>query len=288
MNYKFSEKYNLIKRIGSGSFGDVYLLKDKQTKINIASKIEDFEGKKTKLECEKKIYSILHKDKVVNIPKIYNFLKTNKYHILNMELLGESLDKLFDNNNKVFNTNTVLKLGIEITKIIKNIHNCGIIHRDIKPNNFMVGEKDKSKIFIMDFGLSKIYIKNDKHIEFITDKNIVGTARYISTNIHNGFEPSRRDDLESIIYMLIYFIKGKLPWQGLKKDKHKKQIEKIKEIKMSTNIEILCEDIPKCFYEYLKYIKKLDFYDKPDYDFLINLFINEAINLNLDLKFSWI
>ena len=288
MNYKFSDKYDLVKRIGSGSFGDVYLLKDKETQLNIASKIEDFIGKKTKLEFEKKIYNILHKNNIICIPKIYNFLKTNKYHILNMELLGESLDVLFENNNKVFDISTVLKLGIEITHIIKNLHQSDIIHRDIKPNNFMIGKHDKSKIYIMDFGLSKIFIKNDKHIQFSTDKHIVGTARYISTNIHSGIEPSRRDDLESIIYMLIYFLKGKLPWQGLKKDKQKKQIEKIKEIKMCTSIEKLCKKIPKCFYEYIKYVKKLDFYDEPDYNYLINLFIAESITLKKELQYCWV
>lgn len=290
-NKIFQNYYELLKKIGSGSFGDVYMCKDIEKDVIMASKVEDLKGSSTKLELERKLYGRLHKSKNEYVPKIYNFIKTKKYHIMNMELLGKSLDKIFYDNNNKFDIGTVLKLGIEFVNILESLHECNIIHRDIKPNNFMAGLDDEKKVYIMDFGLAKIFIKNNKHISYKTDKNIVGTARYISTNIHLGLEPSRRDDLESIAYMLIYFLKGRLPWQGLKKSEKcskTSQIDKIKEVKTSTSVEKLCENIPDCFCNFLKIIKNLEFYEKPNYDELRNILLNESINNNIELKYCWI
>ena len=227
-NKIFQNYYELLKKIGSGSFGDVYMCRDIEKDIIMASKVEDLKGSTTKLELERKLYGKLHKNKNIYIPKIYNFIKTKKYHIMNMELLGKSLDKIFLECNSKFDLGTVLKLGIEFVNIMESLHESNIIHRDIKPNNFMVGLNENDKLYIMDFGLAKIFMKNNKHISYRTDKNIVGTARYISTNIHLGLEPSRRDELESIGYMLIYFLKGRLPWQGLKKSEKNSKISQNK------------------------------------------------------------
>ena len=130
---------------------------------------------------------------------------------------------------------------------IKVVHNNYHIHRDIKPDNFVMGINDyQKKVFLIDFGLSKKYKSQSKgtHIPFRTDKNITGTARYCSINTHNGFEQSRRDDLESIGYVLIYFLKGILPWQGLKIEKNDDHYLAISEKKKSTTIEELCEGYP--------------------------------------------
>ena len=238
---KLSDIYTIINKLGSGSFGDVYLLQDYKKKL-YAGKIEDRNKENVRLREEQYIYDILHKNGVTNgIPKIYKFLQTTESNILVMELLGYSLDELFIKHNKLFDFQTTVKLGLKILEIIESIHNAGIIHRDIKPSNFMVGLNENSdSIYIMDFGLSKQYIHKNKHIKLKSERSLVGTARYASINVHMGIEPSRRDDLESIGYMLIYFLKGCLPWQGLKKNENVDSIQLIGDKKMCTGVDKLC------------------------------------------------
>ena len=163
-----------------------------------------------------------------------------------------------------------------MTELLEQLHNSGFIHRDIKPNNFMLdSQNNPNNIYIMDFGLSKRYRINNKnnHIKFRSGRSLIGTARYASCNMHMGMEPSRRDDLESVAYMLIYFVKGNLPWQGLKKISKNLNLEAIGEIKISTRSDVLCSNLPSCFRMYLDYCKNLGFYDEPNYDYLKGLFL---------------
>lgn len=285
----FKDIFKLREKIGSGSFGDVYRGKDIKRNIKIALKVEELDKKRkiSKLQIEHKIYKILHKNGVKSIPTIYDFIKTKKFHIMNMKLLGESLDVVFERYDRRFDLPTTLKLGMDMIDIMKDLHRSGIIHRDIKPNNFMIGRKHTDNLYIMDFGLSKQFMKGNKHIKLTTGRNLVGTARYAGLNVHYGIEPSRRDDIESIGYMLVYFMKGRLPWQGLKKDSKTKQLDRIKEVKMSTKVDKLCMGLPQCFVKFLKYIKSCEFYDEPDYDYLKDLFVSTAREKNIKLKYMW-
>jgi len=289
MNDKiFISNYELINKIGSGSFGEVYLVENKSDNKTYAAKIEEA-CNKNRLKSEYNIYKKVNKDnKNVGIPQIYNFIHTPDYNIMIMELMGPCLESMFEEYDKQFKLNTLFKIGLDMFNLIENFHKKGFIHRDIKPGNFIFNNKKPyDKLYIVDFGLSKPYIINGEHIESKFDRSLIGTARYCSQNIHWGFEPSRRDDLESICYILIYFFKGCLPWQGLKKDRKKTQVQKIGDKKNTVTHEMLCKDMPECFQLILDYVKTLKFEQKPDYNFIIDLLNKDIQKLNIKAQYEW-
>ena len=161
-----------------------------------------------------------------------------------------------------------VKYLISMIEIISRVHEAGVVHRDIKPENFMLSV-DK-RLHIIDFGLSRFYMKGEKHIINTCDKSIVGTMRYISTHIHDGNVYSRRDDIISIMYVTIYLLKGKLPWMGIVPQKgelaSKEDIVYAKKVK--TTVTELCEGIPYLFQKLLEYSYSLGFEDKPDYSYM--------------------
>lgn len=282
------DKFKLIKKLGSGSFGEVYMVQDtKDRKLFYAAKIEGRDVH-IKLKDEYKIYKKLQSGgNVQGIPKIKTYIETSKVSAIIMELLGNGLDYYLEKENGIFNLETVLTIGITCIDLLKKTHSLGIIHRDIKPNNFVLGKIDTDQLYIIDFGLSKQYISKGKHIELKEEKQLTGTPRYSSLNVHMGFEPSRRDDLESVGYMLIYFLKGKLPWQGAKKQKGIDHSKTIGRIKLYTSLEKLCDGLPNCFIEYLKYCRKMEFEETPDYVYLTNLFLQCVSDNSLNLQYSW-
>lgn len=283
----FQDKYRIIKELGSGSFGYVYEAILVETGEHAAIKVENKE-KSHKVENEYKIYTKLRRFYPLGgIPKVYEFIEAPKFNMMVMEILGDSLEDMLNKYNRKLELGTVLNLGVQIIKLLEVVHTRKYIHRDIKPSNFLLGRNKKNnQIYIMDFGLSKKYIKNESHISLRTNRSLVGTPRYASINMHMGLEPSRRDDLESVGYMLVYFLLGKLPWQGIKK-KGDSHIKEIGNVKISTPLNILCKDIPDCFKDYISYCRDLKFDEKPDYDMLRSLFKFEAKKRNLELKFQW-
>ena len=283
-------KYLILKKIGKGSFGTVYsgiiTLNQEKIAIKIEKKEKNSPGT---LEFETRRLLYLQGE---GIPKIYCYGNNQTHNILIQELLGRSLEDIFNSCNKKFSLKTVCVLGIEMLKRIRYVHSKHHIHRDIKPDNFMTGrDENENKIYIIDFGLAKKYFSTSKnsHIKFCTGKSLTGTARYCARNAHRGYEQSRRDDVESIGYVLMYFLLGSLPWQGLKIKQGEDQFQKIAEKKYNTTFEELCKGQPNEFLMYFKHVDSLEFEEEPNYDFLIGLFqemISKYCN-NCYYDFDW-
>ena len=275
------------KQLGKGGFGQLYLGRNIRENTLIAIKVEE-QVQRSHLTME---FQILKELQGEGIPKVYRLHNGHKHNYLLMQLLGKSLDKLFSDTNRKFSIETVSQIGYQMVQRIEYVHSKGYIHRDIKPGNFLIGKNlDCKKIYIIDFGLSKKYIdKNNNHILYKEGKGLTGTARYVSLNTHYGIEQSRRDDMEGIAYNLIYFAKGKLPWQGVKTKNKKEKHKKIMEFKEEYIPEKLCDGLPEEFPTLLKYARKLDFDEKPDYKNIKIMFKQLIISMNqeMDWKFDW-
>ena len=277
------------KQLGKGGFGQIYLGRSIHKNTLVAIKVEE-QIQRSHLTMEFQILKEMQGAE--GIPKIYDLHKGRKHNYLIMQLLGKSLDKLFTYTNRHFSIKTVSQIGYQMIQRIEYIHSRGYIHRDIKPGNFLIGKDNYSKtLYIIDFGLSKKYIdKNtNKHILYKEGKGLTGTARYVSLNTHYGIEQSRRDDIEGIAYNLIYFAKGKLPWQGVKTKNKKEKHKRIMEYKEIYKPDKLCDGLPEEFPTLLKYARKLDFDEKPDYK-NIKIMFNQLIlskNCVMDWKFDW-
>jgi casein kinase I isoform gamma-3 len=210
-------------------------------------------------------------------PKIYYFGSCGKYNALVMELLGPSLEDIFDLCERKFSLKTTIQCAIQMISRVEHVHSRNLIYRDIKPENFLLGYQKGPKanvIHLVDYGLSKEYIDSvsKEHIPFREGKPLTGTARYMSINTHLGHEQSRRDDLEALGYIFILFLKSTLPWQGLKADSAKERYELIGYTKRTIPIEKLCESLPSEFATYLRYVRRLYFEEKPNYSYLKKLF----------------
>jgi len=292
MELRVGKKYRLGRKIGSGSFSDIYLGTNMTTGEEVAIKLESVKTKHPQLLYESKIYKILHGG--LGIPNIRWYGVEGDYNVMVLDLLGPSLEDLFNYCGRRFNLKTVLMIADQLLCRLEYCHSKNFIHRDVKPDNFLIGLGKRAQIcHIIDFGLAKKYRdpKTHQHIPYRENKNLTGTARYASINTHIGIEQSRRDDLESLGYVLMYFTRGSLPWQGLKANTKKQKYEKIMEKKMSTPIEALCKGYPgeAEFRSYFEYCRALRFDDKPDYAYLKRLFKELFFRkgFQLDAMFDW-
>lgn len=283
-------KYRIIRKIGSGSFGDIYLGMSVQCGEEVAIKIESATARHPQLLYEYKLYRLLSGG--VGIPRIRYYGRERTYNTLVMDLLGPSLEDLFTFCSRHFTIKTVLMLVDQMIGRLEFLHLKCFIHRDIKPDNFLMGiGRHCNKLFLIDFGLAKKFRdpRTRIHIPYREDKNLTGTARYASINAHLGIEQSRRDDMESLGYVMMYFNRGSLPWQGMKANNKKQKYEKISEKKMSTPIEVLCKGFPAEFAMYLNYCRSLRFDEQPDYMYLRQLFriLFRTLNHQYDYTYDW-
>ena len=200
---------NAKKKLGSGAFGEIYYGINRKNKANVAIKLEPTKAKHPQIYSESKLYQALQSR--VGIPELYWSGTQGNYNILIIELLGPSLEVLFNSCNRKFSLKTTAMIADQMISRIQYVHSKNYIHRDIKPDNFLIGYGRKSTtIYIIDFGLAKRYRepKTGMHIPFRDGKSLTGTARYTSINTHLGIEQTRRDDLEAVGYVLVYFLRG--------------------------------------------------------------------------------
>lgn len=283
-------KFRVGHKIGSGSFGEIHLGTDVLTNEEVAIKLENVKTKHPQLLYESKLYRILQGG--TGVPNVKWFGVDGDYNVLVMDLLGPSLEDLFNFCSRRLSLKTVLMLADQMLNRIEYVHSKSFIHRDLKPDNFLMGlGRRANQVYIIDFGLAKKYrdTSTHQHIPYKENKNLTGTARYASTNTHIGIEQSRRDDLISLGYVLMYFLRGSLPWQGLKAGTKKQKYEKISEKKLSTPLEALCRGYPGEFAGYFQYCCSLQFDAKPDYSYLKRLFRELFIRegFQFDYVFDW-
>ena len=283
----FLSNYTTIEKIGSGAFGSIYKAKkgEELYALKFESRANDYEY----LEEEAIMMRYL---KCPQIPIIKCFGKCMEYNIMVMELLGDSLEYEI-NIKKKFSVKTVAMLGYQILNILEFIHDRHIIHRDIKPDNLLMGLKEKNAVlYLLDFGLAKKFRSSKTLMQypFIRKRKMTGTARYASIHAMEEMEQSRRDDLESTAYVLLYFLRGSLPWQGLKVKTKENRYKKILAKKKSIKSEILCETFPEEFKYLVDYTKNLGYTENPDYEKLRNNFLDlveKKMCRNFDFIYDW-
>jgi len=343
----------VIRQIGKGTTGKIYRCIDLNYNIPVAIKVETTAQNKSHLYEEYKMYKYL--SNVENIPRVYDFKTSDTNQIMVMELLGPSVDSMFRYCGKTFSMKTICMLAKRMIRLLESVHKKGVVYRDIKPENFVVGNvitlKDESiddkdndssstetnsipprhssyqhkfkkrkgkiysglspdfidsyldldssppqehplnQIYLLDFGLSEFFI--DRATRTHVQNRLrppCGTPRYMSIRTHQFRQQSRRDDLESLGYLLLYFLKkGNLPWQGITATDVKSMIYRIWDKKETIPLEKLFKDCPQQFITYMNYTRNLNFTEKPDYKYLIGLFdeILESIDETDDGIFDW-
>lgn len=267
-------RFKILKKIGEGGFGKVYKAIDtNNNNVEVALKLEDSTSKKKQLIYENAVYNILKNyNEFLNT---YYFNMCGNYYVLAIDYVKYNLNHV---KKKILkNPKLLCLLAMQLLHNIQIFHEKGIIHRDLKPENILY-DKNNNKLYIIDFGLcKKIRSSDNRHIKYYKNGNFLGTLRYCSIHAHQGICLSRRDDIESIAYIMIYLYTGSLPWQNIKHDDKKIKHKLILESKKNTTIDSICKDCPDVVKNLLYHARTLRFKERPLYSLFIDefrLFLN--------------
>lgn len=284
-----NDTYVVGDRLGQGSFGEVYFGVHKWSNRPVAIKLEPLEAKTRILEHEYNVYRHIYLPNS-GIGRCHYYGIEGDFAVLVIDLMGRSLGSLFKYCNYKFSLKTTLMIGDQMIHRLEYLHDCNFIHRDLKPDNMLIGKSNqKDRIHLIDYGLAKKYFNKGKHIPYRTGGKLVGTARYASVNSHLGYQLSRRDDMISLVYILIYFIKGRLPWQDAGGKTKEEKYDNIKRMKQNLTPTQICEGLPTGFQELLETAQAIEFNETPDYNKfkqIIKRMFNRN-NLTYDLVFDW-
>lgn len=284
--------YSVGKKIGEGSFGVIFDGMNMLNHLPVAIKFEPRKTEAPQLRDEYRAYKTLRGS--LGIPNVYYFGQEGLHLILVIDLLGPSLEDLFDWCGRKFSLKTTVMVAKQMLSRVQTIHERSLIYRDIKPDNFLIGRQGtptENLVYVVDFGMAKQYRDpvTMQHIPYRERKSLSGTARYMSINTHLGREQSRRDDLEALGHVFMYFLRGGLPWQGLKAQNNKQKYERIGEKKRSTRAQDLCAGFPPQFAEYMNCVRNMRFDEEPDYDYLRDLMTDalKSVDEKEDGEYDW-
>lgn len=259
-----------LKEIGHGAFGKVFLMQDPADNKQYAVKTESTESDVPQLAYEFKVYR-----KLVNIrgvPLAYALWTKEDTTCMAMQVLGPSLERC---SKRITQWDVMNWIGPKALRVIEEVHKRGFLHRDIKPENLLTGPNglDSREVYLVDYGLCKRFrMEANDHIPYREGKRLTGTVRYASIHTHLGEEQSRRDDLESLGYVMVYLIKHRLPWMGAGGKDKKEQHQRIMSLKINTPLDKLCEGLPSAFLHYFRHVRTLSFDQPPDYALLRGFF----------------
>ena len=260
-----ANKYQIEQKLGNGAFGSIYQGSNIRTREKVAIKMEANTSEQKSLKNETRVYQYLNG--CPGIPNIRWFGTDSNANYMVVDLLGPSLTDVIKNEGKL-SLQSITKIAIQIIDILQGIHDKGMVHRDLKPDNFLLHPtKGIDQIYLIDFGVCKTYLQSDtnEHIEMRKTNAMIGTPNFASLNAHQLLELSRRDDLESLVYTLLFLYLGNLPWtypQNMSREEMMKQkMELIED-----------QEIPSILVEMLNCVRKLEFNQRPFYEKYKNMF----------------
>ena len=289
-----AKHYQLSDKLGGGAYGEIWRAVDLITNKVVAVKIEVVNPLHQQLYAELKIYTWLEADPGFSaqaLPRAYHYGNEGSKNIMVMDLLGPSLDALFTKCNKKFSLKTVLMIADQAISRFEFIHSRGLLHRDIKPDNFVIGrEETADKVYLIDFGLAKKFHRpNGKHVAYRENRPLTGTLRYVSVNTHLGIDQSRRDDMEALGYLLVYLLNGSVPWQTAKDKDVKIRNQEMIAIKDGSAAVEFYKTLPAEFGQYISYCRALKYEEQPDYTYIRSLFSGhmQSEGFSYDYQYDW-